>query len=137
MIFVENLLNGVATGLGYLLLCGVFALFMWKLGPKLYGKFLNQMLQGMTARPATAQDTDTVWCINCRGPSYKRYPYCPWCGVKRQLELEDCPTCGGCGWFWAEDPRDDGKPRATTPCPNCKDGKVPKEGKNAHCNREC
>jgi len=85
MVFVENLVGGMATALGYLVVFGLLSVVTWKVGSKLYGKYLNQMLQAMTARPTTATDPDTERC-DCGGASYKRYPYCPWCGVKRQVE---------------------------------------------------
>ncbi len=87
MVFVENLVNGVATALGYLLIFGLLTIVMWKLGPKLYGKFLNQIIQGMTARPTTAPEEEH-WerCERCGVPSGKLFLYCPWCGAKRQVE---------------------------------------------------
>jgi len=87
-VFLDNLVGGVATALGYLLVFGLLSIVMWKVGPRLYGKLLNQMLQGLqgvnpSGRTALPEEAP---CANCGGPIYKLYPRCPWCGALRQVE---------------------------------------------------
>jgi len=87
MMFVENLLNGVATSLGYLLVFGLLSVVMWKLGPRLYGKLLNQMLERIIPKPAPSPKEEfNERCENCGVPSDKIYLCCPWCGSRRKVD---------------------------------------------------
>lgn len=99
--FLESLISGIASALGYFIVFVLMGLLTWRFGSRIASAMIGSMMQnlmrvmaggGQPPPMGTREGTpmapmEITTCANCSYPLVTSFKYCPECGVEAKMEL--------------------------------------------------
>lgn len=98
--FLESLINGLATALGYFIVFVLMGLLTWRFGSRIASAMIGSMMQNLmsvmtgvgqppsmgTRGDSPMANMDMTQCAICSFPLVTSFKYCPDCGVEVKKE---------------------------------------------------